>query len=349
MELGTQASSFAANLDSNEFIADRLAESAAGETRLMESICGVENRRAALRRVVANGGAPGVDGVKCRDLPGTLKRCWRTIRSSLMTGSYEPMPVRRKSIDKPDGGTRDLGIPTVLDRWVQQAMSQTLTAIYDHTFSEDSFGYRPRRSQAQAVERARKYAKRGGKHVVSIDLSKFFDRVNHDRLMSRLAKRIKDKRVLRLIRAFLNSGIQLNENEVGYPGEGTPQGGPLSPLLSNIVLDELDKELERRGLRFVRYADDIVNFVRSRKAGERVLKSTTNFLRQRMKLEVNEQKSGVVSPEEMKFLGFSINAKGWVARPCICPQSLDRFKEKIRGITNRCRGVSLSRMIKELN
>lgn len=332
-----------------EFIANRLTESTAGEVHLMESICAVGNRREARRRVMANRGAPGVDGVKFRELPGVLDRCWRGIRRSLLMGTYQPLPVRRKSIDKPGGGSRDLGIPTVQDRFVQQAMSQVLNAIYDHTFSDSSFGYRPGRSQAQAIEQVRKYVGSKTKFVVSIDLSKFFDRVNHDRLMSRLSKRVKDKRVLKLIRAFLNSGIELNQNETIYPGEGTPQGGPLSPLLSNIVLDEFDKELETRGLRFVRYADDIVIFARSRKAGERILRSTTKFLRQRMKLQVNEEKSGIVSPEEMKFLGFSINSKGWIAHINISQQSLERFKDKIRAITNRRRGISLFRMIDELN
>jgi len=232
---------------------------------------------------------------------------------------------------------------------VQQAVTQVLTAIYDHTFSDSSYGYRPGRSQAQAVERAREYVQRGANYVVSIDLSKFFDRVNHDRLMSRLAQRIKDKRVLKLIRAFLNSGIQLENNEITYPGEGTPQGGPLSPLLSNIVLDELDKELEKRGLRFVRYADDIVIFVRTRKAGERVLKSVTRFLRERMKLKVNEEKSRVELPWNTKFLGFRITHMMGKTRLSIHPKALENFKNKVREITRRTRGIALQRVIHELN
>ncbi len=347
----------------NEFIASRLAESTTGKVHLMESVCAVENRRAARDRVVRNHGAPGVDGVKARELPGVLNRCWGAIRTSLLDGTYEPMPVRRKSIEKDGGGTRDLGLPlrcrhnsasltscpTVQDRFVQQAMTQVLTALYDHTFSDSSYGYRPGRSQAQAAERAREYVQRGANHVVSIDLSKFFDRVNHDRLMSRLATRIKDKRVLTLIRAFLNSGIQLENNEITYPGEGTPQGGPLSPLLSNIVLDELDKELEKRGLRFVRYADDIVIFVRSRKAGERVLESVTRFLRDRMQLQVNETKSSVERPWDVKFLGFRITRMMGHTRLSIHPKAVARVKDKIREITRRTRGISLGQVIDELN
>ena len=337
------------NAGVNEFIASRLAESTTGKVRLMESVCAVENRRAALQRVVRNNGAPGIDGVKARELPGTLNRCWGAIKTSLLDGTYEPMAVRRKSIGKAGGGTRDLGIPTVQDRFVQQAMTQVLNALYDHTFSDSSFGYRPGRSQAQASERARGYVQQGAKVVVSIDLSKFFDRVNHDRLMSRLATRIKDKRVLKLIRAFLNSGIQLENNEITYPGEGTPQGGPLSPRLSNIVLDELDKELEKRGLRFVRYADDIVIFVRSRKAGERVLESVTRFLRDRMKLQVNETKSNVELPWNVKFLGFRITQMMGHTRLSIHPKALESFKDKVREITRRTRGISLFMVIRELN
>jgi len=322
------------NAVADEFIATRLAETATGENRLMESICAVENRRSARKRVERNKGAPGVDGVKTTELAGVLNRCWGAIKASLLDGRYEPIHVRRKSIDKPGGGTRDLGIPTVQDRLVQQAMTQVLNALYDHTFSDSSFGYRPGRSQAQAVERARRYIQQGANYVVSIDLSKFFDRVNHDRLMSRLAERIKDKRVLKLIRAFLNSGITLETDETIYPGEGTPQGGPLSPLLSNIVLDELDKELEKRGLRFVRYADDIVIFVRTRKAGERVLKSVTRFLRERMKLKVNEEKSRVELPWNTKFLGFRITQMMGKTRLSIHPKALERFKEPKRSADN---------------
>lgn len=349
MKLGASELRRCGNAVSKDWIATSLAESTTGKDRLMESICAIDNRRAARKRVEKNNGAPGIDGVKARDLTGVLNRCWKAIRASLINGTYEPMPVLRKEIDKPDGGTRDLGIPVVQDRFVQQAMTQVLTAIYDHTFSDSSYGYRPGRSQAQAVERARRYVEQGANYVVSIDLSKFFDRVNHDRLMSRLAVRIKDKRVLKLIRAFLNSGIQLENNEITYPGEGTPQGGPLSPLLSNIVLDELDKELEKRGLRFVRYADDIVIFVRTRIAGERVLESVTRFLRNRMKLDVNNTKSSVELPWDIKFLGFRITQMIGRTRLGIHPKALERFKDKIRKTTRRTRGISLLAVIRELN
>jgi RNA-directed DNA polymerase len=349
MELGALELRRCGTAESKAFIANRLAENTMGEVCLMESICAVDNRREARKRVEENKGAPGVDGVKTTELAGVLNRCWGAIKTSLLEGTYEPLPVRRKSIDKPDGGTRDLGIPVVQDRFVQQAMTQVLTHLYDHTFSDSSFGYRPGRSQAQAVERARWYVQRGANYVVSIDLSKFFDRVNHDRLMSRLAMRIKDKRVLKLIRAFLNSGITLENDETIYPGEGTPQGGPLSPLLSNIVLDELDKELERRGLRFVRYADDIVIFVRTRIAGERVLKSVTRFLRERMKLKVNEDKSRVDQPWDVKFLGFRITQMMGKTRLSIHPKALERFKDKVRETTRRGRGVSLQQVIIDLN
>ena len=349
MELGASELRRCENAESKEFIANRLAESTTGKDRLMESICAIDNRREARRRVEKNKGAPGVDGVKTRELSGVLNRCWGAIKTSLLNGTYEPLPVRRKTIEKPDGGTRDLGIPTVQDRFVQQATTQVLTHLYDHTFSDSSYGYRPGRSQAQAAERAREYVQRGANYVVSLDLSKFFDRVNHDRLMSRLAKRIKDKRVLKLIRAFLNSGIMLENDEITYPGEGTPQGGPLSPLLSNIVLDELDKELEKRGLRFVRYADDIVIFVRTRKAGERVLNSVSRFIRERMKLKVNEEKSRVELPWEAKFLGFRITQMMGKTRLGIHPKALERFKKKVRETTSRTRGVSLQWVIGDLN
>ena len=349
MELGAVELRRCGSAESEAFIANRLAESATGEVRLMESICGIDNRREARKRVEKNKGAPGVDGVKTTELAGVLNRCWGAIKTSLLEGTYEPLPVRRKTIEKPDGGTRDLGIPVVQDRFVQQATTQVLTHLFDHTFSDSSYGYRPGRSQAQAVERAREHVQCGANYVVSIDLSKFFDRVNHDRLMSRLATRIKDKRVLKLIRAFLNSGIMLENDEITYPGEGTPQGGPLSPLLSNIVLDELDKELEKRGLRFVRYADDIVIFVQTRRAGDRVLKSVTRFLRERMKLKVNEEKSSVELPWNVKFLGFRITQMMGKTRLSIHPKSLERFKDKVREVTRRSRGVNVQQVIIELN
>ena len=255
LDLGDQAGRRKDTLR-EETIATRLSKGSTGEIQLMESICERENMRSALRRVERNGGAPGIDKMKVSRLRGFLRRTGRVVKAALLDGTYKPLPVRRKEIPKPDGGgVRLLGIPTCLDRFVQQCIAQVLLAIWEHTFSESSYGYRLGRSQAQAVELFREYVEDGYTYVVCLDLSKFFDRVNHDRLLSRLAQRIEDKRVLKTIRAFLNSGIMLNDL-VEYPGEGTPQGGPLSPLLSNIVLDELDKELERRNLRFVRYADD---------------------------------------------------------------------------------------------
>ena len=252
---------------SEMLIASRLSESPTGEIRLMESILERDNMQRALKRVRSNKGAPGVDGMTVDQLPGYLRRHWPKIRDDLLNGRYQPMPVRRKEIPKPDNaGVRLLGIPTVLDRVVQQAVAQVLQQVWDPTFSESSFGFRPERSAHDAIRWAQAIIKAGYRVSADLDLSKFFDRVNHDRLMSRLATRIRDKRVLRLIRAFLVSGMMIG-GLVSPTTEGTPQGGPLSPLLSNIVLDELDKELERRDLHFVRYADDFVIYVRSGRAG----------------------------------------------------------------------------------
>jgi RNA-directed DNA polymerase len=330
------------------FIAERLAESPAGEVRLMESICERENMSKALHRVEQNGGAPGVDGMKTTQLRGYLKRHWEKIKASLLDGTYRPFPVRRKEIKKPDGGVRQLGIPTVLDRLIQQAVAQVLQELWDYTFSEYSYGFRPGRSQQMAIERARCYVEEGYTHVVDIDLAKFFDRVNHDRLMSRLAQRIADKRVLPLIRAFLTSGILVGDL-IEEPGEGTPQGGPLSPLLSNIVLDELDKELEKRGLRFVRYADDCMIYVRSRKAGERVMRSASRFVVRKLKLAVNEAKSSVSRPWLVRYLGFRITRIFGSTRIGLHEKSLRRFREKVRAITARDRGRSVESLVRELN
>ena len=331
-----------------EYIATRLMESSTGDIRLMESICERENTRNALRRVERNQGAPGIDKMKVTRLRGFLRRTWETVEAALLNGTYRPLPVRRKEIPKPDGGMRLLGIPTVLDRFVQQCIAQVLLATWDYTFSAYSFGYRPGRSPTQAVEQFRKYVEEGYTYVVSLDLSKFFDRVNHDRLMSRLAHRIKDKRVLKVIRAFLNSGIMLNDI-VEYPGEGTPQGGPLSPLLSNIVLDELDKELERRKLRFVRYADDIVILVRSQQAGEQVLRSISRFITRKLKLKVNEEKSSVVRPWNAKFLGYRVTRIYGVTRTVIHPETVKRFKDRVREITRRVRGRNINTVIEKVN
>jgi len=332
----------------DEFIAARLAESPTGEDRLMEAICERENRREALKRVEQNKGAPGVDGMKTGQLRGYLRRHWEKIKGDLLDGTHQPLPVRRKEIEKEGGGIRLLGIPTVLDRLIQQAVAQVLTLLWDHTFSEYSYGFRPGRSAHMAIEQARKYVEDGYTYVVDIDLSKFFDRVNHDRLMARLAARIKDKRVLKLIRAYLNSGILVGE-VIEQAKEGTPQGGPLSPLLANIVLDELDKELEKRGLRFVRYADDVAIYVRTAKAAERVKSSVSRFITGRLKLVINEDKSAVNRPWDSKYLGFRITRYMGKTRTGVHGKSLGRFRKRVREITARERGVSLEAIISELN
>jgi RNA-directed DNA polymerase len=330
------------------FVAKRLAESPAGEIRLMESVCERENMRKALRRVEKNGGAPGVDGMKTTQLHGYVKRHWAKIKASLLEGTYKPFPVLRQEIEKEGGGVRLLGIPTVLDRLIQQAVAQVLQELWEHTFSKFSYGFRPGRSQQMAIEQARCYVEEGFTHVVDIDLEKFFDRVNWDRLLSRLAQRIADKRMLRLIRAFLNSGILVGDL-IEEPGEGTPQGGPLSPLLSNIVLDELDKELEKRGLRFVRYADDCMIYVRSQKAGERVMQSVSRYVVRKLKLAVNEAKSSVSRPWLVRYLGFRISRIFGATRVCLHEKSLRRFREKVRAITARDRGRSVESLVRELN
>ena len=280
---------------SADFIATRLAESPTGDIRLMESICERENMRKAMRRVEKNKGAPGVDGMKCSQLRGHIRRNWHWIKAALLNGTYKPLPVRRAEIKKPEGGIRLLGIPAVIDRMIQQATLQVLQEIWDHTFSEYSYGFRPNRSQKMAITQCRDYVEEGYTHVVDIDLSKFFDRVNHDRLMSRLATRITDKRVLMYVRRCLQSGVLIG-GLVEPSREGTPQGGPLSPLLSNIVLDELDKELEKRGLHFARYADDCVIYVKSKRAGDRVMETVSRFITRKLKLKVNEAKSSATRP-----------------------------------------------------
>jgi RNA-directed DNA polymerase len=324
----------------------REAEDPAGNQRVMEEVCKRENRRKALKRVRANQGSPGIDGMTVDELPGYLEQHWPTIREQLMSGTYEPKPVKRVEIPKPDGGVRKLGIPTVLDRFVQQAVQQVLQQQWDPTFSEHSYGFRPGRSAQQAVAQAQQYIAEGYGWCVDFDLEKFFDRVNHDKLMGQIAKRVGDKRLLKLIRAFLNAGVM--ENGLVSPSvEGTPQGGPLSPLLSNLVLDELDRELERRGHRFVRYADDSNIYVRSERAGQRVMESVKRFITEKLKLKVNESKSAVAKPQERKFLGFSFT-DGKEPKRKIAPKAIDRFKERIREITHRSRGRSMEQVTAEL-
>ena len=322
-------------------------ESPASTNRLMEEVCERENLKKALRRVKANKGSAGVDGMTVGEITGYLKQHWPAIREQLLNGTYEPKPVRRVEIPKPDGGgVRKLGIPSVLDRFIQQAVTQVLQRRWDRTFSDHSYGFRPGRSAHQAVAQAQQYIAAGHGWCVDLDLEKFFDRVNHDKLMGQIAKRVEDKRLLKLIRAFLNAGVM--ENGLVSPSvEGTPQGGPLSPLLSNLVLDELDRELERRGHRFVRYADDSNIYIRSERAGQRVMESITRFITQKLKLKVNEAKSAVARPQERKFLGFSFSAGPEVKR-VIAPKALDRFKRRIREITRRAKGVSMETTMEEL-
>src|SRR5438552_17991679 len=280
----------AAEEGTESLVAKRGTESSAITEQLMEEVCERENCKQALRRVRANKGSPGVDGMTVHKLAGHLKQHWPAIREQLLTGTYKPQPVKRVEIPKPDGGVRKLGIPTVLDRFIQQAVMQVLQRRWDRTFSEHSYGFRPGRSAHQAVAQAQQYIADGYRWCVDLDLEKFFDRVSHDKLMARIETRVGDRRLLKLIRAFLKAGV-MEGGLVSPVDEGTPQGGPLSPLLSNIVLDEFDWELERRGLRFARYADDWNVYVRSRRAGERVMESMTRFITTKLKLKVNAQKS----------------------------------------------------------
>src|SRR5271170_1799879 len=326
-------------------VAKPAPESPALTESLMEEVCDRENLVRAWKRVRRNKGSPGVDGMTIDDVRDHLREHWPSIRSQLLEGTYQPQPVKRVEIPKPDGGIRKLGVPCVVDRLIQQAMLQVLQERWDPTFSEHSYGFRPGRSAQQAVAQAQRYIADGYNIVVDFDLEKFFDRVNHDSLMARVAARVSDKRVLKLIRAFLNAGV-MEDGLVSPVDEGTPQGGPLSPILSNLVLDDLDKELARRGHRFCRYADDCNIYVRSRRAGERVMASVGRFLTNKLRLKVNEAKSAVARPEERKFLGFSISNDGSERR--IAPKALDKFKEQIRGMSRRTRGFSLQQLIKEL-
>jgi RNA-directed DNA polymerase len=315
--------------------------------KLMEEVVRRENLMAAYRRVVHNGGAPGVDGMTVEDLMPWCREHWARVREELLGGRYRPQPVRRVEIPKPGGGGRRmLGIPTVVDRLIQQALLQALQPIFDPTFSEDSYGFRPGRSAHQALLRAREHVRAGHRWVVDLDLERFFDRVNHDVLMARVARRVKDKRVLRLIRRYLQAGM-MEGGVVSPRREGTPQGGPLSPLLSNVLLDEWDRELERRGHRFVRYADDCNVYVRSRKAGERVMASLERFLGRRLRLRVNREKSAVARPWERKFLGYSLTVHR-EAKLRVAVESAKRLKGRIRAILRRGRGRNVGRVLEEL-
>jgi RNA-directed DNA polymerase len=326
-------------------VAERSSESPALEERLMEEVCDRENLEIAWKRVRENKGSAGVDGMTIEQAVIYLREHWAEIREQLLSGTYKPQPVKRVEIPKPDGGIRRLGVPCVVDRLIQQALLQVLQRRWDPTFSEHSYGFRPGRSAHQAVAQAQAYIAEGYNWVVDIDLEKFFDRVNHDRLMARVAERVADKRVLKIIRAFLNAGV-MEDGLVRPIDEGTPQGGPLSPLLSNVVLDELDKELEHRGHRFCRYADDCNVYVCSRRAGERVMASVSRFLTTRLRLSVNESKSAVARPEERKFLGFSITNDGRQRQ--IAPKAIQRFKLRVRELTRRTCGVSLAKLVEPL-
>jgi RNA-directed DNA polymerase len=318
-----------------------------GSSDLMERVCERRNLQAALKRVRQNAGSPGIDGMTVEGLSGYLRVHWPRLREELLDGRYQPQPVRRVAIPKPGGGERELGIPTVLDRFIQQALLQVLQPLIDPTFSEASYGFRPGRSAHDAVRRAQAYVQEGRSFVVDIDLEKFFDRVNHDVLMGKLVKRITDRRVLRLIRRYLTAGVLAN-GVVMERNEGTPQGGPLSPLLANVLLDEVDKELERRGHAFVRYADDLNVYVRTQRSGERVMASLRKLFG-KLKLRVNETKSKVTRATASKFLGFSFwVAKGGVIRRRVAPQAIQRMKERVRELTRRNAGRSLAQLCKPL-
>lgn len=317
---------------------------------LMEQVVAASNMRRALRRVMANKGAPGGDGMTVAALPEHLKSAWPALRQALLAGTYRPQPVRRVEIPKPDGGKRQLGIPTVVDRLLQQAILQVLEPHYDPTFSPHSYGFRPGRNAHQAVRQAQEYVAAGRAWVVDLDLEKFFDTVQHDVLMARLARRIPDKRLLRLLRRFLQAGV-LYQGVVVERHEGTPQGGPLSPLLANILLDALDQELTRRGHAFCRYADDCNIYVGSPAAGARVMASVVRFLEQKLRLRVNAAKSAVARPAERKFLGFRLLPRRKPGEPVavqIAPPVLQRLKASVRRLTARHRGISPTQMLQEL-
>jgi RNA-directed DNA polymerase len=323
-------------------------DSGKSDVRTWEAVFERENMQTALKRVESNKGAAGIDGMSVKDLRGYLKVHWLEVREALESGKYQPSPVRRVEIPKPDGGVRQLGIPTVLDRLIQQAIAQVLTPMFEDVFSPHSYGFRPGRSAHQAVQKSQEYIREGYDWVVDIDLGKFFDRVNHDMLMARVARVVKDKRVLKLIRAYLNSGVMVN-GVVMDTEEGTPQGGPLSPLLSNIMLNDLDRELEKRGHKFVRYADDCNIYVKTERAGERVLKSVKQYLEKKLKLKVNPKKSKVERATRAKFLGFSFWKRKGEIYLRLANRTKERFAEKIRHLTKRTRSGKMEDIVSEVN
>lgn len=318
-----------------------------GASGLMEAVVERRNLQAALKRVKQNKGSPGIDGMTVGELSDHLRVHWPRLREQLLAGTYQPQPVRRQTIPKSGGGERELGIPTVLDRFIQQAVLQVLQPRFDPTFSQHSHGFRPRRSAHDAVREAQRYVQQGRVVVVDVDLEKFFDRVNHDVLMGRLARRIEDRRMLGLIRRYLNAGVMAG-GVMMERHEGTPQGGPLSPLLANVLLDDVDKELERRGHAFVRYADDCNVYVRSQRAGERVMQ-TLRRLYAKFHLRVNESKSAVARVQDRKFLGYTfwLSPKGEVRRT-IARKALDTMKQRVRRMTSRVRGRSLAQVCQDL-
>lgn len=327
-------------------IASYQLDSLSGSEKLMEEICEKENLIQALNKVKQNKGSPGVDGMTVDNLEPYLKKNWQRIKEQLLKGEYKPLPVKRVEIPKPGKGVRKLGIPSVIDRFIQQAILQPLQKQIDPTFSDHSFGFRPSKSAHQAVAQAQSYIKEGYRFVVDIDLEQFFDRVNHDKLMSEMAKRISDKRILKIIRNYLKAGI-LQNGVLILSEEGTVQGGPLSPLLSNVILDLLDKELEKRGHRFCRFADDCNTYVKSKRAGDRVMKSLEIFINKRLKLKVNQEKSAVEKAYKRKFLGFSFTSAKSPKRR-ISPEPERRFKTKIRELTRAGKGNSMEQITTRL-
>ena len=314
--------------------------------QLMEAVVETSNLRRALARVKSNKGSPGIDSMPVEDLGQHLVQSWSEIKNQLLEGRYEPKPVKRVEIPKPDGGTRQLGVPTALDRFVQQAVGQVLGPIFDPTFSDSSFGFRPGRDARQAILQSKRYVEDGYKYVVDIDLERFFDKVQHDALMNLIKRRIKDARLLRLIRSFLKSGVMIGAERV-ETAEGTPQGGPLSPLLSNIMLDQLDRELEKRGHRFCRYADDCNIFVRTKRSGERVMSSIESFIINRLKLQVNKKKSAVLQAIKVKFLGFGIRLNKGVVKIAPHKKSVGKLKNKLRRLYRRGRGRNIRNFVRE--